>query len=101
MLRTQQASKSETAVTLPKAGPSGLYSFQYVGVPPANAWGLLCMRDRSACSLAYALLLGCTIVFLLVEIASRPLPARHWSGACGQACQQLRSAQVSRILPMA
>ncbi len=94
MLRTQQGTKGEVAEALPKAGPSGLYSFQYVGAPPANAWGTPCMRDRSTCSLGCALLLGCATVFLLVEIASRPLPVRHWSGACGQACQHLKSAQV-------
>ena len=101
MLRTQQGSKGEVADALPKAGPSGLYSFQYVGASPANAWGMPCMRDRSACSLGCALLLGCATVFLLIEIASRPLPVRHWSGACGRACQQLKGAQVCCMLPMA
>ncbi|CAL5229802.1 g13197 [Coccomyxa viridis] len=94
MLRTQQGTKGEVADALPKAGPSGLYSFQYVGAPPANAWGVPCIRGRSTCSLGCALLLGCATVFLLVEIASRPLPVRHWSGACGQACQHLKTAQA-------
>lgn len=100
MLRTQQGCKVEVSNALPRAGPSGLYSFQYVGVPPAS-WGVPCMRDRSTCSLSCVLLLGCVTVFLLLEIASRPLPVRHWSGACGTACQQLRSAQVCGLLLMA
>ena len=100
MLRTQQGCKVEVSDALPKAGPSGLYSFQYIGVAPAS-WGLPCTRDRSTCSLSCALLLGCVTVFLLFEISSRPLPVRHWSGACGKACRQLKSAQVCGMLLLA
>ena len=99
MQRTQQGFKGEAMDAFPKAGPSGLYTFQYVGVPPAN-WGLPCMRDRSTCSLGAVVLLVCTTAFLLVEIRNRPLPVRHWSGACGQACQQLKQAQVCCMPPM-
>ena len=100
MQRTQQGSKGETLDGLRKPGSSGLYSFQCVGVPPAQ-WRLPCMRDRSACSLGAVLLLVCATGLLLLEMGSRPLPIRHWSGACGQACQQLRRAQVCCMPPMA
>ena len=98
MLRSQQGPKSEQSDTWPKAGSSGLYSFQNDALAPAM-WGLPCLQDSRTCSLGWLLLLGCTTAFLLFEIASRPLPVRHWSGACGKACRQLQRAQVLVLSP--
>ena len=94
MQRTQQGSKSDSSRTLPQAGPSGRYTFQKDAsdLPPA---GLPCLPDRRLCSRwMLLLLLGVSTALLLLELASRPLFARHWSGACGKACLQLRHAKV-------
>ena len=90
----QQGSKSDVSTTTTNRGSSGLYSFQNDSIVPAHV-GLSFPQDRRACSSWVLLLfLGFTTAFLLFEVANRPWPAQHWSGACGKACRQLHHFEV-------